>query len=238
MTVTDEITSAMRRYARQTYGTVMWRRLSAAATAVPSALRTMASRRFVRGMLALPLALATTALTAVLAGLVLINVAYPLRPILGLGDHDGSVWASTYHDAWGGPTLAGAWAVHGVGVMLFVFPAMAWVIRGLLRAQARVTGAAPAEATDVASALTRTSWRTAPRAGGMWRRAGVIAAALLSVYALALIAHAAGVGDNVIWLPRDFRSGFALGVVLTPVIAAALTARAWWRPASGTTRAR
>ena len=38
---------------------------------------------------------------------VLLNVAYPIRPLLGM---DGE-----YRDAWGGPTLAGAWAVHALG---------------------------------------------------------------------------------------------------------------------------
>jgi len=220
----------MRRYTRQTYGPVMWRQLGAAVIAVPSALRTVASRRFVRGMLALPLAVTTTALTVVLAGLVLINVAYPLRPILRLVDHDGSVWASTYYDAWGGPTLAGAWAVHGIGVMLFVFPPLAWAIRSLLRVQVRLTGTAPepAEATGVASAPTRAGQPVPLRTGARSRRSSVIAAALVSVYALALVAHVAGIGDNVLWLPRDFRSGFALAVALSPVVAAALTYRTWW----------
>lgn len=242
MGMTNGIARAFGRYARQTYGTVMWRRLGATVIVVPSAMRTVASRRFVRGVLALPLAVVTTAFTAVLAGLVLINVGYPLRPILGLSGHDVSVWASTYYDAWGGPTLAGAWAVHGMGVMLFVFPPMAWAIRGLLRAQARLTGTAPApaKAAGVVSAPTRTAWPITPARSGTvrWRRTGVIAVVLVSVYALALVAHAAGIGDNVIWLPRDFRSGLALAVVLTPVVAAALTARTWWRPAYGTARPR
>lgn len=242
MGMTNGIARAFGRCTRQTYGTVMWRRLGATVIAVPSAMRTVASRRFVRGMLALPLAVVTTAFTAVLAGLVLINVGYPLRPILGLDGNDGSVWASTYYDAWGGPTLAGAWAVHGMGVMLFVFPPMAWAIRGLLRAQAHLTGTAPApaKAAGVVSAPTRTAWPITSARGGTARRrrTGVIAAVLVSVYALALVAHAAGIGDNVIWLPRDFRSGLALAVVLTPVVAAALTARTWWRPAYGTARPR
>ncbi|MDG4829057.1 hypothetical protein O7627_07020 [Solwaraspora sp. WMMD1047] len=216
----------------------MWRKLGAAVTAVPSATRTMVSRRFLRGLLALPLAVAAVAITTVLTGLVLINVGYPLRSILGLSGHDGSVWASTYYDAWGGPTLAGAWTVHGTGVMLFVFPPLAWVVRGLLRVVADLTGAAPApvEATNVVPAPTRIPRPVPLRTEAkLWRRAGVTAAALGSVYGLALLAHAAGIGDNVLWLPRDFRSGLALAVVLTPVVVAASTVRTWWRP-SGTVR--
>jgi hypothetical protein len=236
--MTNEIGPVVRRCIRQTYGTVMWRRLGSALIAVPSALRTVTSRRFVRGMLALPLAVATTAFTAMLAGLVLINLGYPLRPILGLGGHDGNVWASTYYDAWGGPTLAGAWTVHAIGVMLFVFPSLAWTIRGLLRAQAHLTGTnpAPAEPTGVVSASAPATLPVRPRAGARWRRVGVPAAVLVSVYALALLAHAAGIGDNVLWLPRDFRSGLALAVVLSPIVGAALTARDWWHPVSSTAR--
>ncbi|MFG1886719.1 hypothetical protein ACGFIR_02470 [Micromonospora sp. NPDC049051] len=273
--MTKQTVSALRRFIRQTYGTVMWRRLGVAVIAVPSAMRTIASRRFVSGVLALPFAAAATAVTAVLAGLMLVNVGYPLRPLLGLDGHDGSVWASTYYDAWGGPTLAGAWAVHGVGAMLFVFPLLGWVVRGLLRLQAVLTGTAPA-AVGAASAVlaptrvrrpaprragtmrcpgttpgagttppaeTMRRARTMRRAGTMGqaralrRRAGVTAAALLAAYGFALLAHAAGIGDNVLWLPRDFRSGLALAVVLAPVAVAALTVRVWWYPVPGTVRA-
>jgi hypothetical protein len=236
--MTNRIVPALRRYTRQTYGTVMWRRLGAAVITVPSALRTVASGRFIAGMLALPLAVVTTAFAAMLGGLVLINVGYPLRPLLGLAGNNGSVWASTYYDAWGGPTLAGAWAVHAMGAMLLVFPPLAWAIRGLLRAQVRLTGAAPAGATGVVSTPTGTEWSAPLRAGARRRRTGVIAAVLVSVYALALVAHTAGIGDNVIWLPRDVRSGLALAVVLAPIAAAILTIRTWWHPTSGTARPR
>ncbi len=45
----------------------------------------------------------------------LLNVVYPIRPALGM---DGG-----YRDAWGGPTLAGAWAVYALGGLGF------WVCR-------------------------------------------------------------------------------------------------------------
>ncbi|WP_344140531.1 hypothetical protein [Luedemannella flava] len=135
------MTNVTHRYVAQTYGRAAWRRLAAALVAVPSAVRA-AVRRPVRGVLALPVAVVATGLTLVLGFLVLINVlAYPFRPYLGLGDKDGSIWASTYGDSWGGPTLVGAWAVHALGVLLLVFPLLVWAVRGLLRVQERLTGA-------------------------------------------------------------------------------------------------
>jgi hypothetical protein len=65
-------------------------------------------------------------------------VAYPFRPFVGLhGNDGGGIWASTYHGSWGGPSLAGAWIVHAAQMMLIVFPAMAWAVRGLLRLRDR-----------------------------------------------------------------------------------------------------
>jgi hypothetical protein len=63
----------------------------------------------------------------------------------------------------------------------------------------------------------------------------VVAAALLVAYAIAVVAHASGIGDNVLWLPRDLSSGAALAAVLAPV-AAALAPRRWWRAAYATGR--
>ncbi|MFG2720949.1 sensor domain-containing protein [Streptomyces sp. NPDC048416] len=57
---------------------------------------------------------------------VVMNLGYPLRPG---GDPS---------QAWGGPTMAGAWAVHGIGggvPFLLVTP---WVIRGFTLIQARL----------------------------------------------------------------------------------------------------
>jgi hypothetical protein len=56
---------------------------------------------------------------AYLWSLVPINLAYPLRP--------GTM--GSYQDSWGGPTLAGAWAVHAAGgpAMLLAAP---WAARG------------------------------------------------------------------------------------------------------------
>jgi hypothetical protein len=69
----------------------------------------------------------------------------PLPWDLWLGLHrvsyHGNVWASTYHDSNGGPTLAGAWAYHAGQLLVTFFPLFAWVIRGLTRLPARLTQA-------------------------------------------------------------------------------------------------
>ncbi|MEH0984604.1 hypothetical protein [Micromonospora sp. CPCC 205556] len=212
----------------------MWRRLGATVLAVPVALRTMASRRFGYGLLALPVAAAAVGLTAALAYLVLINVlVYPFRPYLGLhGNDGGDVWASTYHGSWGGPTLAGAWAVHGIGVMLLLFPPAAWAVRGLLRVHGRLIGLAVAPvrpATRAAFSMSIPgSFATSLCRWPGWYRVGVVGLAIALFFGLARIAHAVGIGDNVLWLPRDPRSGLALAAVLAPFAIAALTVRSWW----------
>lgn len=136
------MTNATRRYLGQTYGRAAWRRLGAALVAIPAAVRAVA-RRPVRAVLAVPVAAVATGLTLVLGFLIVINVlGYPFRPYLGLqSSRTGSIWDSTYGDSWGGPTLAGAWAVHALGIMLLVFPLVVWTVRGLLRVQERLIGA-------------------------------------------------------------------------------------------------
>lgn len=92
------------------------------------------------------------------AFIVLINVAFPFRDwlmperhganagILPWSDfaphspaHPVDIWASTYHGSWGGPTLAGAWAVHAGLVLLVLVPVTIWLLRGLARLQLRLT---------------------------------------------------------------------------------------------------
>ena len=55
------------------------------------------------------------------------NLAYPLRP----GTMD------SYQSSWGGPTLAGAWAVHAAGgvAVLFVTP---WIVKAITWLQDRL----------------------------------------------------------------------------------------------------
>ncbi|MFE0736703.1 hypothetical protein [Streptomyces sp. NPDC058855] len=53
------------------------------------------------------------------------NFAYPLW----YGDTD-------YHQAWGGPTLAGVWAVHALGWLLCLAVLLHWPVRWTATAQA------------------------------------------------------------------------------------------------------
>ena len=82
---------------------------------------------------------------------VLMNVGYPLRRYLGTGPGMGvwalhlvsrsdSAWVGEYHNAWGGPTLAGVWAVHAGLVLISTVPVLLWAVRGLTRLQGRIIG--------------------------------------------------------------------------------------------------
>jgi hypothetical protein len=86
----------------------------------------------VRGLAGVPVDL----LALVVAGYcwtgVLLNLLYPIRPLLGM---DGE-----YRDAWGGPTLAGAWAVHALGGLAFLL-VVPWVLRGYVALWRRIAGA-------------------------------------------------------------------------------------------------
>jgi hypothetical protein len=94
-----------------------------------------------------------------LAYLMLLNIAYPARVYISVGDHtnflpwDGwnllwsirfhratgpNPWANNYTTSWGGPTLAGAWAVHAGLSLLTIYPVLAWAVRGLVRLQRRL----------------------------------------------------------------------------------------------------
>ena len=85
----------------------------------------------VRGLVAVPL----DAVSLVVCGYcwlgVVVNVAYPARPLLGM---DGG-----YRDAWGGPTLAGAWAVHALAGIAF-WLLVPWVLRGYVALWRRIAG--------------------------------------------------------------------------------------------------
>jgi hypothetical protein len=90
-----------------------------------------ASRRRVllHGLLGVPLNAAAFAITGYGLLVVVLNLGYPLRPLLGLSADPA--------DSWGGPTLAGTWAVHAAAglVALFLMP---WIVRGLTGLQARL----------------------------------------------------------------------------------------------------
>lgn len=71
----------------------------------------------------------------------LLNLGYPLRP---------DTTAQSLETAWGGPTLAGAWAVHALGglalfllVGLPVLSAVAWLQAWLVRRMLGITRPAP-----------------------------------------------------------------------------------------------
>lgn len=74
-----------------------------------------------RVLAAVPLDLVTLVVAGYCWTGVLLNVVYPIRPLLGM---DGE-----YRDAWGGPTLAGVWAVHALGGLGF-WLLVPWVLRG------------------------------------------------------------------------------------------------------------
>jgi hypothetical protein len=90
--------------------------------------RGMAGRVLAHTVLSLPLNLVSLALAVYLWSLVPANLAYPLRP----GTMD------SYQHSWGGPSLAGAWAVHAAGGVVALF-ATPWVVKGITWLQGRLT---------------------------------------------------------------------------------------------------
>jgi hypothetical protein len=85
-----------------------------------------------RGLLSLPFSLLTLGITGYAWGIVALNLAYPVRWLIGMG--------GSYHDAWGGPTFAGVWAFHAIAggvTFLFLTP---WILRGLTWTQSRLLG--------------------------------------------------------------------------------------------------
>jgi len=78
-------------------------------------------------LLSVPVNAAVLILTIYFWTVVLVNVACPWRP-----DTDD------LSNAWGGPTLAGAWAVHAAGGLVFLFVAP-WIVRGLAQLQAALS---------------------------------------------------------------------------------------------------
>jgi len=79
-----------------------------------------------RALVSLPInVVAFVVIGYALVGVVL-NLGYPLRS--GGSEAD-----------WGGPTLAGRWAVHALGGLLFLYAA-GWIGRGFARLQLRILG--------------------------------------------------------------------------------------------------
>lgn len=91
--------------------------------------RRVGALAFAHAVLTTPLNVAGAVVSLFLWSVVAMNVGYPLRPGL-----------DPTH-AWGGPTLAGAWAIHAVFGGLAFLLLTPWVMKGLTSLQARlVTG--------------------------------------------------------------------------------------------------
>jgi len=233
---------------RTAFSAVTARRVAWSVVAVPAALSALVRRRSVggalRALVSLPVAVLSTVLTVTTAYLVLINVfAYPFRPDLGLSSDSGDTSAGRYDDSWGGPTLAGAWTVHALLTLLLLVPAMALLIRALVGLQHRLT---IPRALPAAAAAQRASAERVPagrgsggaaRGGRVMRRVGVAVGVVAVFVALSLTSHFIGIGDNILWLPRDLASTIALVVTVSPLAGFALHAlRAWRRPPSPAAR--
>ncbi|NGO70311.1 sensor domain-containing protein [Streptomyces boncukensis] len=81
---------------------------------------------FAHAVLTVPVNLAAAVVTFYLWSIVAMNLGYPLRPGLDT------------ENSWGGPSLAGAWALHaGVGGLGFLL-LTPWVVRGFSALQARL----------------------------------------------------------------------------------------------------
>ena len=89
--------------------------------------RERAGRALAHTMLSLPINLVSLALTVYLWSLVPANLAYPLRP--------GTM--GSYQHSWGGPSLAGAWAVHAAAGLVFLF-ATPWIVKAVASVQGRL----------------------------------------------------------------------------------------------------
>lgn len=87
-------------------------------------------RALVHAIVALPLAFVALVITGYGWAIVALNIAYPLRPLLGMG--------AAGDNAWGGPSMAGAWAFHALlgGVPFALL--MPWIVRALTWLQARL----------------------------------------------------------------------------------------------------
>ncbi|MES9602537.1 hypothetical protein [Actinomadura sp. NPDC000929] len=136
---------------RSRFGSSLWRRSAYALAALPAGLASLTGARvqpalahrlldvpsgrpgrfrtILHALLSLPLGVLSLLAGAYGWGIVVLNLFYPARWLIGMG---GSL-----KDAWGGPTLAGAWAVHATGglVMLLLIPAL---MKGITTLQARL----------------------------------------------------------------------------------------------------
>jgi hypothetical protein len=95
-------------------------------------LRRTPRRSRVNGLAAVPVDVVALGVAGYCWIGVVVNLAYPARSLFGMSDE--------YRDSWGGPTLAGAWAVHALGgIALWLL--VPWILRGYLAVWRRVVRA-------------------------------------------------------------------------------------------------
>ncbi|TDE35009.1 hypothetical protein [Actinomadura sp. 6K520] len=143
--------TAPRATLRAQLGRTLWRRSAYTLAALPAALASLAGApvqaslaqrlldvepkrrgRFptiLHALLSIPLNVLSLLLVGYGWSIVVLNLLYPGRWLIGIG--------GTLDDAWGGPTLAGAWAVHALGglVMLALMPV---ILKALTALHARL----------------------------------------------------------------------------------------------------
>ncbi|GAA5177243.1 hypothetical protein GCM10023322_01510 [Rugosimonospora acidiphila] len=90
-------------------------------------------RALFHAVLTIPLNFLVAVITGYGWSIVLLNLAYPARPLVGLGVGGAN--------AWGGPTFAGVWAFHAVVGGLGFLLMMPWIVRALTWSQGRLVGA-------------------------------------------------------------------------------------------------
>ena len=83
------------------------------------------ARTVMHGLLGIALGGLSLVITAYGLSLIVLNVAYPVRGVDDLSD------------SWGGPTLAGAWAVHAAAGLVFLF-LVPWAVDGLVALHRRL----------------------------------------------------------------------------------------------------
>jgi hypothetical protein len=143
--------TAPRATLRAQLGRTLWLRSAYTLAALPAALASLAGApvqaslaqrlldvepkrrgRFptiLHALLSIPLNVLSLLLVGYGWSIVVLNILYPGRWLIGIG--------GTLDDAWGGPTLAGAWAVHALGgfVMLALMPV---ILKALTALHARL----------------------------------------------------------------------------------------------------
>ncbi|WP_212843066.1 hypothetical protein [Catellatospora sp. IY07-71] len=95
-------------------------------------LRREPRRSRLYGLAAVPIDVVALAVTGYCWIGVVVNLAYPTRPLFGM--------SGEYRDSWGGPTLAGAWAVHALAGIVFLL-IVPWILRAYVAVWRRVMGA-------------------------------------------------------------------------------------------------